>query len=370
MHTRTAPDDGAMLLSVLAREQSAHLRWLRRQYWSKLSDDECGEVLQEAYAAALKTFRNQGAPSFPSPGHRTKWWQTVVRNAANGHVRSRDGRVRENAAGEMVRAHRPAMVSLDAPAGAADGGDRILAEVLAGPGDVEAELVDSAERAAARDVLVRAFKRLDPRHVRILRWRYVDDLDPKTICELEGLRDVKAYEGRMRRALSALRPLVAGLEGSAACAELRRAPGILLARNAHVDECVACRAWALQVRGALAATPLPLLAGTGLVVKLMAWVAGAKEAAAVGGAKVAATVAATAAVGGGVVVVEAERHRAPERARAAATPIPTPAPTIVPVATFVATPVPTVAATATRAPVRTPTSAPPVTSRFAGEFTP
>jgi DNA-directed RNA polymerase specialized sigma24 family protein len=402
-----SPDEGDVLLTLLAHEERAYLRWLRGSYRPRLTEEECADVVQDAYVSALRTFRAQGVPAFPTPGHRTKWWQTVLRNTAVGHLRARDGRVRENAAGERTRAFRPALVPLDAPLRASDadgGAGATVADTLAGEDDVASLVTDAAELASVREVLARAFARLDGRHLRLLRFRYVDGLDPATICRLEGLDDVRTYEGRMRRALAALRPAVAGVQASEACRAARREVGTFLGggQSAHLETCVACRAHALQLRGALVATPLPLLAWKGTLLTLLG---GVRAALVSGGAgKAAAAVTVVAAVGSAGVAVERAAREPAARAAAAPTAMAAPARVapVVPtaVATLVATPAstpgrrvhrrparastPTPTATPARTATPAPTAAPAPTavagtlptptpasgSTFAGEFTP
>src|SRR3954447_6423453 len=251
-HSR--PDSPAATLARLAADNEQHLRWLQFKFGASLSDEDLADILQEAREEAIAALHGDHPPTFPDWARAVAWFRRVCANTAIDALRRRDGRR------PSERTTRPTLVSLDRLAETKREPDGAL--VIEDPLDAlaAASLSEDMHRA-----IVEALRRLDDRDARLLQWRYADELEPEAIMRLEGLSRYKQYEGRHTRAVKALGRAVAGLTLHVTCREaraiMRRQPDALLQPTdgrvqAHLETCVACRAFQLQLRGALAAMPL------------------------------------------------------------------------------------------------------------------
>src|SRR4051794_17244077 len=252
--SQPVPDSPAATLSRLAADNDRHLRWLQLKFGASLSDEDLADILQEAHEDAIAALHGDRRPTFPDWARAVAWFRRVCANTAIDEIRRRDGRRASQ------RTTRPTLVSFDAVAETTREPDGAL--VIEDP-------LDALARASLSDdmhnAIVEALRRLDDRDARLLQWRYADELEPEAIMRLEGLSRYKQYEGRHTRAVKALGRTVAGLKLHVACGEaraiMRRQPDALLHPTegrvqAHLETCLACRAFRLQLRGALAAIPL------------------------------------------------------------------------------------------------------------------
>jgi hypothetical protein len=182
------------------------------------------------------------------------WFRRVCVNTAIDAIRRRDGRR------PSERTTRPTLVSLDRLTDTAREPDGAL--VIDDPFDT---LASASLSEDMRHAIVEALRRLDDRDARLLQWRYADELEPEAIMRLEGLSRYTQHEGRHTRAVKALGRTVAGLTLHVSCREtraiMRLQPDALLQPTdgrvqAHIETCVACRAFRLELRGPLAAIPL------------------------------------------------------------------------------------------------------------------
>ncbi|HWT25766.1 MAG TPA: hypothetical protein VN213_19835 [Solirubrobacteraceae bacterium] len=264
-------------LTRLARDNPQHLRWLHGQVGDAFNDEDLADVLQTAHEEATVELHKPAPPSFPDWTRAVCWFRRICSNTAMDVLRSRDGR------GESARAARPRLVSLD---GIVEDGEQ--AEPGLGVVDQRLEELMSGDAPEElRKAVEGALRRLPDEHARILYWRYHDNLEPADVMQLERITR-KQYERRHLAAMKALGRALAGLEMSGGCRqtrrELRRRAAALLdptagAARVHVEDCVACRAFRMQLRGAFAAIPpWPAAIGAKLVLAAQARVAAADAA--------------------------------------------------------------------------------------------
>jgi RNA polymerase sigma factor (sigma-70 family) len=244
-------------LRRLTRARGAHLRWLSANFGATFSDHEVEELLQDAYLRAMTSLSRPEPPQFLTVAAMDSWFRTVMGNTARDALRSRDGRT------ETARAMRPVVVPLTV--------DEEEPLPLAADDDVEGRVLAAASRDHAQVAVVRALTQLSDDHVRILRWRFMDNLEPRAIMKLERLQTLKAYEGRLTRAIKALGRALASVDLGVGCGEarqrLRDHPDLLLERSAgaaraHIDACAPCQAFQRRLRGALGVLPMPPLAAS------------------------------------------------------------------------------------------------------------
>jgi RNA polymerase sigma factor (sigma-70 family) len=304
-----APEACPALVGRLAGEHADHVRYLRRRFRTSFRPDELDEVVREAYVRALASIE-AAAPGdlrFASYDKARGWFREIARHTAIDEIRARDGR---RASEKRLR---PQVLSLDRFADDQERDDAWDNPALRDPDvDTEEEGLLWSERDHAQQVLAAALERVRPELLRLLRARYLDNLEPDAIQRLEGLSPTQ-YERQHTRALKALRKALGGLELGRSCKEVRlqlqdHMVGLLdehalVRRDAHLAGCRPCQLFSLQLRGALAALPLPAVGGFGVVAKLAALVAGrggegaAPGAAAFGGAAKGAGVFGTVSAG-------------------------------------------------------------------------
>jgi RNA polymerase sigma factor (sigma-70 family) len=248
-------DSPDAMLARLARDNPQHLRWLHQKAGASFSDEDLADILQAAHVDATVALHSSTPPAFPDWARTVAWFRRICSNTAIDEQRHRDGRRASE------RAARPEYVSLDALVEASQQTDALLGAADESLESVAIDEVDDEVRRAVAEAL----RRLPDADRRILCWRYHDNLEPDAITRLEGITH-KQYERRHLSAVKALGRELARLELNIGCAQarrlLRRRPHALLepaagAARVHVEDCPACRAFRLQIRGALAAIPLP-----------------------------------------------------------------------------------------------------------------
>jgi DNA-directed RNA polymerase specialized sigma24 family protein len=257
------------ILARLAHGNGRHLAVLRYEFGAVFGEDDLADILQEAYERATKSLNGDRPPQFSDWQQTVVWFGRVCKHTAIDVKRRRDGRRASE------QAARPTLVPLD-PLAEHDGDVQLAVGTL----DEDLEAVGGSALDEVTAAVVEALKQLPDKHARILYWRYQDGLGPEAVMRLEGLTSMKQYEGRHRRAIKALGRALAGLELGVGCGQarliMRHHPDALLDDAAgririHVEECVACRAFRCQVRGALAVMPLsPAAIGAKLLLGTVA----------------------------------------------------------------------------------------------------
>lgn len=243
--------DSHPLIQQLAAEHAEHLRWLRARMRGRLPADDAEDVLQAAYANALRSLRGSNAsrpPQFATPDKATAWFRTIAGNLAIDDERRQRGR-----SGQRRDPERPR------PAPGTE-----LPLVDAGV-DVEGDVLNAIERESHQPIIVRAIAALAPEHRQILQLRYGRDLEPAAIMLLENITR-RQWDGRHDRALKAFARALARVQVNSECRRtrrlLRRSPAALLRpaaaapTRAHVETCLACGAFARSTHVRLARSPL------------------------------------------------------------------------------------------------------------------
>lgn len=299
-----------MTTAEITADHERLTRYVHGHFKRKLTFEDAADAAAEALA---EIDRASGPILQPERWLRRAAW----RNALD-MVRKIEGE------GETPR-QRPAIL-----------GDHV--ERLADGETTDGALLAAATHQADADALASALRSLKFDEQRALHLRYVDGLDVPTIVEILGCSR-HHYENLHKRGLKKLRNALAAPATTAACREAR---GLILAttfgglahedatrRDAHLDACLACRAFARRQRGLIAALPLPAATATGLLGRLGALFTGATVPVKV------ATVCTTCVVatGAGTAVERhelAKREPAPPRAatvvRAHKVPVPTTTP--------------------------------------------
>jgi DNA-directed RNA polymerase specialized sigma24 family protein len=211
----------------VAATQERLARWLHGGFRRKLS-------LEDARDVAAQTIAELHASAVPvrNPGGLLR--RAAHRNALD-LVRAREG--------ETASGPRPAAAALDDHA-----------HTLAHP-SAEAEagrLGDVQERVAAYEALAAAMAALPVRESLALALRHVDRLDVPTCASLLGLSRTQ-YERLHTRAMNRLRDTLAAPERDPVCRLARRLldhealdAAEVARRDAHLDSCLPCRAYALR----------------------------------------------------------------------------------------------------------------------------
>ena len=132
--------------------------------------------------------------------------------------------------------------------------------------DADAELAARQHREHVQAATARMLERLTATEAKLLRLRFLDEAPPDAIADELGVSRAQYYRRLSEASQHALDALVETYSGPA-CPHVRRLirtrPEGLLGRedagrrDAHLDECVHCRAFSLRARGALELLPLP-----------------------------------------------------------------------------------------------------------------
>ena len=122
-------------------------------------------------------------------------------------------------------------------------------------------------------------ERLSPSEATVLRLKFLDEAEPDRIAEELGVTRSQ-YQRRLTAASRHALDALVDAHSGPACPHVRRLiterPVGLLdrdeagRRDAHLDECVHCRAFSLRARGALELLPLPA-AGTARAAERTRW---------------------------------------------------------------------------------------------------
>jgi RNA polymerase sigma factor (sigma-70 family) len=252
--TNPPADSPDATLARLARDNPQHLRWLHRQVSDAFVPEDLADILQDAHVDATVALHSSNPPAFSDWSRAVAWFRRICFTTAIDVMRRRDGRR------PSERAARPKLVSLE---GLLEDPNRPEAALAIADEALETMGVDTGAHEV-RLAIREAVRRLPDADVRILCWRYRENLEPEEIQRLEGLTD-RQYERRHTSAVKALGRALARLELHLACRQtrglLRRRPQALLDASAgaariHVEDCPACRAFRLHIRGGLAAIPL------------------------------------------------------------------------------------------------------------------
>lgn len=228
-------------LERLDGERPALVAWLAHRFRGRLTFEDAEDVVAEALPRLAED------PHLPADRERAgAYVRRALWRDALDELRHRHGR-------DLAR-REP--VSLE------------LAAEQAQPGaEPEAPLADRQERVQLQAASARVLARLSRSDAQVLRMKFLDDVAPDEIADELGVTRSQ-YQRRLtaasRRALDALVDAHSG----PACPHVRRliaeAPVGMLdrdeagRRDAHLDECVHCRAFSLRARGALELLPLPV----------------------------------------------------------------------------------------------------------------
>jgi len=149
-------------------------------------------------------------------------------------------------------------------------------ERLADPDPGHQDLLNTSAHATDARALQKAWAALRPEEQRALHLRYFDELDVPDILGVLGCSR-HHYDNLVKRGLSKLRKALVADTGDHACRQARTLVlqanfGLLdtaaaAQRDAHLDFCLACRAFARRKQGLIAALPLPAV---GLIDRLAA----------------------------------------------------------------------------------------------------
>jgi RNA polymerase sigma factor (sigma-70 family) len=284
-----APEASPVLVGQLAGEHAEHVRYLRRHFQAAFHPDELDELVREAYVRALASIEASapGDLQFESFDKARGWFRQIAKRTAIDAVRARDGRR------ESEKRLRPQVLSLDRFAADQERDDAADNPALRDPdADTEEDGLLWSERDHAQHVLTAALDRVRPELLRLLRARYLDNLEPDAIQRREGLSPTQ-YERQHTRALKAMRKALGGLELGESCTQVRLQlrhdtaslldRHAVLRRDAHLAGCRPCQLVSLQLRGALAALPAPV-GGFGVLAKLAGLFSRESAGSAVGGA--------------------------------------------------------------------------------------
>jgi RNA polymerase sigma factor (sigma-70 family) len=177
------------------------------------------------------------------------------------------------------------------------------------------DFVEAVAGACDADALRAVWVKLNRDEQRALHLRYFDELPVADVLDVLGCSR-HHYENLTKRALRKLRDGLVSGEQDRACRSARAlvvrgtgkalAPDLATARDAHLDGCLSCRAFARRSQGLMAALPLPALGlADRLVARWHGFAAGASETAQAGetlaGATALAAGAGGAATGGAAV---------------------------------------------------------------------
>lgn len=245
-----APTDRPRSTAEVSAAQDALVRYLHPHFRRKLTLEELRDVAAEALGEADRA-RDRGEQI----AHFDRWLKRAAWHNALDAIRRTEGEGQQP---------RPRLRPLDT--------------------DAHGVLVTDAEREEferddARDVdaraVARAFERLKPDEQRALRLRYFDELPVEQVMSLLGCSRHR-YENLCKRGLHKLRnALVADVDNDT-CRAARSLVVLselaaldrdgVATRDAHLESCVACRAFAARRQGLIAMLPLPT---AGVVERLM-----------------------------------------------------------------------------------------------------
>src|SRR3954447_25361731 len=274
-------------LERLAQERDGVVAWLASQFPDVLSIEDAEDLVSEALPELACD------PRLPARGRRRRAYvRRVLSRDALDELRHRYGRDLPAGARELVPIAQASEVV-----------DPALAPEL----ELEAAQHEEQHRAAVE----RTLRRLRVDDAELLRMKYLEQRAPAEISSELGITRSQ-YERRLTDASERGREALASAESGPACGPVRQLlrAGARLARDdsarvdAHLLDCLHCRAYALRARGRLELIGVPVLgawerlAGRGASV-----LARGGGGAAVGEARDAALAGGTAAGAGTAVTV-------------------------------------------------------------------
>ncbi len=276
--------------ATLAAEHERLGRYIHGHFKRKLTFEDAADAASEAIAEADRA-------TTPIQD-REKWLRRAAWRNALDQIRKIEGE------GQTPR---------ERPAGLGDDVHRLPSAET-----TEGTLIAAALHDADTRALAKAAEALKPDEHRVLHLRYIDGLDVPIIMELIGCSR-HHYDNLHKRGLRKLRDALVAPATTSACREAR---GLILAsalggltdddavrRDAHVESCLACRAFSKRRDGLIAAMPLPAVPA--LLSRVAAFFAGGAAP-----VKVAALCAAVAPIAAPVIEHDMGRPPHDDRRRA------------------------------------------------------
>lgn len=214
-------------------------RYLRRHFKLKLNDEDLRDAVAEAIANADAAIaRGEQIREY------TRWLKRAAWRNALDRIRKNEGEAKEP---------RPRPLGLDdAPA---------LAEECS-----SYELLDDSTRITDAAALERAFRKLTRDEQRAIRLRYFDELPVEQVLDKLGVSRNR-YETLTKKGIRKLRDALATDSDHDSCKSTRSLvlladvrpldPHAAATRDAHLDNCLTCKAFVARRRGIFAALPLP-----------------------------------------------------------------------------------------------------------------
>src|SRR3954452_5088531 len=270
----------------LARERDALVAWLAHDFPGLLSLEDAEDLVSEALPELASD------PQLPARGRRRRnYIQRALASDALDELRHRYGRDLRDGARKLLPL-----------AAAGDVADPALVPEL--------ELEAAQEHEQHRATVERTLRRLRVDDAELLRLKYLEQRAPAEISTELGITRSQ-YERRLTEASERGREALASAESGPACGPVRQLlrAGARLARHdaarvdAHLLDCLHCRAYALRARGLLELIGVPVLGAWERLAGRVASVLGRDGGAAVGGARDAALAGGTAAGAGTALTV-------------------------------------------------------------------
>jgi RNA polymerase sigma factor (sigma-70 family) len=227
-------------LERLARERTALVAWLAARFRGRLTYEDCEDVVADALP------RLADDPQLPVDAARAgAYLRRALWRDALDELRHRHGRELD----------RRAPVPLE-----------LAAEQAQPDAEPEGGIAMRQEREQLQAAAARMLERLSPTEAKVLRLKFLDDAAPDDIAHELGVTRSQ-YQRRLTAASRHALDALVDLHSGPTCPQVRRLitdrPSALLdrdeagRRDAHLDECVHCRAFSLRARGALELLPLP-----------------------------------------------------------------------------------------------------------------
>jgi RNA polymerase sigma factor (sigma-70 family) len=227
-------------LERLAGERAALVAWLAARFRGRLSFEDCEDVVADALPRLAEDPRLPADLARAGAYARRALWRDAL-----DELRHRHGR-------ELAR-RAPLPLEL-------------AAELPQSDAETEGELAARQEREQLQAAAARMLARLSPSEAKVLRLRFLDEVTPDAIADELGVTRSQ-YQRRLSTASRHALDALVDAHSGPACPQVRRliteSPIGLLGRDdagrrdAHLDECVHCRAFSLRARGALELLPLP-----------------------------------------------------------------------------------------------------------------
>src|SRR3954452_21594942 len=218
----------------LARDRAALVAWLAHDFPGLLSLEDAEDLVSEALPELASD------PQLPARGRRRRnYIRRALRRDALDELRHRYGRDLRDGARELL------------PIAEAS---EVIDPALAPETDIEAAQAQAQHRATVE----RTLRRLRLDDAEVLRMKYIEERAPEEIAAELGITRTQ-YERRLAGASERGRDALAGADSGPACGPVRQllATGQRFTRqeaariDAHLLDCLHCRAHALRARGLL-----------------------------------------------------------------------------------------------------------------------